>query len=241
MILMPATYVEFHHDADRMIYLEEVDEWQRFSSGLPGGTLPVSEIRVGEATYRLRRPVQGYFVRQRDGSCGFWVDGLSPAFVGHGNRANDAYRDWRDAVHETFQVLHGKRPFEMDDDERRQWQVLEEMIDVVGYRNETPVVVRQIGHVTQARPLPRQITWVDGRRELVRLDVMPPEFASYKPGQCFEADVERAPLTGKLRRVRHVQKISSVRPMPEGQARQFWDSLPTTADLPKSSHDWTKS
>ncbi len=240
MILMPAAHVDFHYEADPMSYREEVDKWQRFSSGLPGGTLPVSEIPVGQVTYRLRSPVQGYFVRQPDGSCEFWVDGFSPTFVGHGNRVNEAYQDWRDIVHENFQDLHGKRPFEMDEAEQRQWRVLEEMIDIVGYRNETPVVVRQIGQVTQARPLPRQITWVDGRRELVRFDVMPPEFASYKAGQYFEADVERDSLTDKLRSVRHIMKLSSVRPLPEGQTQRFWGGLPTTADLPESSHDWTK-
>lgn len=240
MILMPALHVDVQREADQIIYREEVDGWQRFSKGLPGGTLPVSEIRVGEANYRMRRPVQGYFTRQADGSCEFWVDGFSPSFVGYGDKAAEAYRDWRDTVHEAFQNLHGMRPFEMDADERQQWDVLEEMIDVIGYRNETPIVLRQIGHVSQARPRPRQITWVDGRRETVRFEAMPPEFAGYKPGQYFEADVERDPLTGRLRCVRHVQKISSVRPMTEGQAQQFFKDLPTTADLPESSHEWTE-
>ncbi|MBN2291015.1 MAG: hypothetical protein JXM70_01240 [Pirellulales bacterium] len=240
MILMPTAYVDFYPAADPVIYRDEVGTWQRLSAGMPGGTLSVRNISVGEAKYRLRSPVRGYFMRLHDGSWEFLVDGFSPTFVGHGNRADEAYQDWRDFVHVKFQDLNGKRPFEMDEKEQRQWRVLENMIDIVGYRNETPVVVRQIGKVTKARPLPQGITWVDGRSEMVRFDVMPPEFASYKSGQYFEADVERDPLTDKLRRVRYIQKISSVRPMFEGQAQRFWDGLPTTADLPESSHDWTK-
>jgi hypothetical protein len=49
------------------------------------------------------------------------------------------------------------RPFEMGPAERQAWAVLEGLIDVIGYQNETPVLVRQLGQVTQARPLPRQI------------------------------------------------------------------------------------
>jgi len=241
MMLMPAHTVDFYRETDRMIHREEADQWDRFSAGLqPGGTIPVSEIHVGEAAYRLRRPVRGYFLRKGDGTCEFWADGFSPTFVGSGQRADDAYRDWRDRVHETFQDLYGKRPFEMSEDDGRRWSVLDEMIDVVGYRNETPVVVRQIGRVTQARPLPRQVTWVDGSKDSVNFNVMPAEFAGYKAGQYFEADVERDPLNWRLRRVRHVQRIKSVPPMTTAAADGFWESLAGTASLPETSRDWTE-
>jgi hypothetical protein len=242
MIFMPAHVVDFYQECDRMIHRQRVDVWQEFASGvLPGATIPVNGFSVGDATYRLRRPVQGYFMRQADGSCLFLVDGFNPTFVGKGERARDAYDNWRDLLHEVFQTLYGKRQFEMTDEERDQWSVLDGMIDVVSYRNETPLVVRQVGCVSGHRTgQPMEITWVDGRKERVCFSQMPPEFAGYQVGQYFEADVEREPLSGRLNRVRHVQRIHSLRPLTGSQLEEFWDSLPGTDSLPRSNRDWTQ-
>jgi hypothetical protein len=209
------------------------------SGFIPGGVIPLSEIRIGETCYRLRESVWGEFLPTDDGTCEFWVDRFSPQFVGNGLRAHDAYRDWRDKIHEAFQDLYGKRPFEMNADDLERWQVIEEIVDVVGYRNETPVVVRQVGEVSQARPLPRRITWVDGKSELVSLEELPGEFASYKPGQPFEADVERDPLTWKMRKVRYIRRIKPIHPMKGGELERFWQTLPPTNSLPASDRDWT--
>ncbi|MBM4094906.1 MAG: hypothetical protein FJ276_36675 [Planctomycetes bacterium] len=185
--------------------------------------------------------MRGEFLPANDGTCEFWVEGFSPEFAGKGLHAHEAYRDWRDQVHEAFQDLYGKRPFEMSEEGLDRWQILEDMFDVVGYRNEASVTVRQVGQVTQARPLPRRITWVDGTSEFVNLDDMPGEFASYKPGQPFEADVERDPLTWKIRTVRFVRRIRAIQPMADGELQVFWQSLPATSALPSSERSWTET
>jgi len=106
--------------------------------------------------------------------------------------------------------------------------------------NET-IVLRQIGRITQDRsPQIRQITWVDGEKEQVSLDLMPPEIAKYKVGQYFEANVERDQCSGKLLRVQHVQRIRSLRPLTKKTLEKFWNSLPTTSSLPRSNRDWTQ-
>lgn len=211
------------------------------SGFVPGGTIPVSQVQVGETTYRLRAPVQGGVVWNRGDRWEFWVERFSPTFIGNGPSAEEAYESWRDQVHEAFQDLYRKRPFEMAADEQSKWAILEGLIDVTGYQNETPVLVRQLGQITQSRPLPRQITWVDGGKELVRLELMPDEFASYKPGQWFEAIVERDRLTWKLRRVRYVQRTPSIRAMSQAVLSQYWRSLETTEQLPLSNREWTRS
>ena len=211
------------------------------SGFFPGGVIPLSEIRIGETCYRLRESLRGEFLSADDFTCEFWVDGFRPEFIGRGERAHDAYRDWRDQVHEAFQELYGKRPFEMNEEDQKRWQVLESFIDVVGYRNETPVVVRQVGQVTRTRPSHRRIEWVDGKSESVNLDDWPGEFASYKPGQPFEADVEHDPLTWKMRKVRFVRRVGAIHPMAEGELKRFWQSLPTTRSLPVSERDWTET
>jgi hypothetical protein len=196
---------------------------------------------VGETTYRLRRPVQGVFVPGTKSGWELWVEGFSPLFVGRGDHAERAFHDWRDQVHGAFQSLYGKRPFEMSQDERQAWDVLEGLIDVVGYRNETPVLVRQLGQITQARPWPREITWVDGSKETnIDLALMPGELAGFKPGQWFEAIVERDPLTWRLRRVRHAQRVPSLVPLQGADLERYWSALPTTASLPDSTDDWTR-
>lgn len=216
--------------------------WPPPASGfIPGGTIPLSQIQIGETTYRLRQPVQGEFVSNRGASWEFWVERFSPAFMGQGPSAEAAYEDWRDQVHESFQDLYRKRPFEMTKEERWKWGVLEDLIDVVSYQNEAPVLVRQFGQITQARPLPRQITWVDGSKEsAIDLDLMPAEFAGYKPGQWFEAIVERDRLTWRLRRVRYVHRTPSLRTMSQTVLSQYWSSLDTIERLPESKRDWTR-
>jgi hypothetical protein len=207
---------------------------------IPGGTIPLSQIQIGEAIYHLRSPVQGEFVPDRGGTWEFWAEGFSPMFVGRGPQTDSAFQDWRDQVHECFQELYRKRPFEMMADERARWKVLEDLIDVAAYQNETPILVRQIGQVTKARPLPRQITWADGTKESnINLDQMPDEFAAYKPGQWFEAIVERDPLTRRIRRVRYVKRVPSLRKLSGTVLNEYWSSLPGTTTLPASSRDWT--
>ena len=242
MILIPECTVDFYRADERSAFHQSIDTWQSFGRGIvPGGKLMVDNFSVGEAVYRLRRPVDGYFMKPIDGDCQFLVNGFIPTFVGNGNLAWDAYNNWQNVIHETFQTLYAKRPFEMSPEEQRQWDILNEMIDIVSYRNETPIVVRQIGRVTQDRSQQlRQITWVDGRKEQVSFDIMPPEFASYKVGQYFEADVERDPRNGRMRQVRHVQRVHSLPPLPESQLDEFWKSLPSTESLPKSNRDWTQ-
>ncbi len=207
---------------------------------LPGGSVHLSQVQVGETTYPLRRPVRSVSVPNGRGGWEFWVDGFSPRFVGRGACAEAAYRDWRDQVHEAFQALYRMRPFEMGPDERQAWDVLEGLIDVIGYQNDMPVLVRQLGQITQARPLPRQITWVDGTKETdIDLGRMPDEFAGYKPGQWFEAIVERDPRTWRLRRVRFVQRTPSIPSLSGTALEPYWTALPSADSLPGSKRDWT--
>jgi hypothetical protein len=242
MFLIPAT--DAHADMGMAcISLKDPMDYRSWapSGFIPGGIIYLSDIRIGETCYRLRQTLLGEFLPVDKGLCEFWVGGFSPTFIGNGVQALEAYHDWRDRVHEAFQSLYGKAAFELSEEEQQQWRVLENIIDVVGYRNETPVVVRQLGKVVQSRPLPRKIEWIDGKSEIVRLENMPGEFAGYKPGQPFEADVERDPLTWRLLRVRSIRRISTITPMTPAKLQEFWQSLPATNSLPISDRKWTES
>lgn len=168
--------------------------------------LVVDRVSVGGTTYPLRNPVSATFV---PGPSQLVVEGFSPTFVGEGTTRDEAMNDWACKVHSRIQELLVKRPFEMTDADRQDWDLLRRHVDVTVYRNTTPMTIRQFGRVTQSRPYPTQVRWDDGRRELLSLSqVDSPEFVTFPPGQTFEAVVARDPLTSELLRIVHITKCS---------------------------------
>jgi len=193
------------------------------------------EIRVGHVTYPLRRSLQATFIPGRGDHL---VDGFSPTFVGHGETQAEASQDWRIAVHAAFQELLHKRPFEMTDQDRREWNVLSEQIDVTAYRNRMPVSIRQFGRVSKARPYPQEITWEDGSRDKVPLDLVDsPDFVTYKPGQPLEAVVERDPLTFQMLRIVHVERRRRPSRLAADQERVLLEAVGSASQLEEVSWD----
>jgi hypothetical protein len=198
----------------------------------------IASIEIGETSYPLRTPVEGRYRQLHGGDGDYCVQEFGLAFIGRGETLQQAQRDWSEQVHIAFQELYRKRPFEMTEQERAQWAVLERAIDVAAYENQTPLTIRQIGRLVTARPDPYKILWMDNRTEVVTLAAMPAEFACFKQGQWFEAIVERDRPTGRLRKVQHVQPIDPLEPLSGPDLAEFWKDLPTTATLPRSRRDW---
>lgn len=196
-----------------------------------------SQLKIGDTTYPLRSPLIGTFHPGRGGAEGeFIVPELYPDFIGRGKHLNAAFLDWRNQIHSSFQSLHAKRPFEMTASERETWRLLEGHIDVAAYRLAAPLVVRQIGKVAQARPYPNLIQWENGPREAVRLDQMPGAFATYRPGQPFEAIVERDPTDFHLLKVSYIQRAKSPPRMSPEEISDLLNIISTTSSLPDA--DW---
>lgn len=100
----------------------------------------------------------------------------------------------------------------MSPNDRLVWETLNAVIDVTVYRNTTPIVVRQFGRIRKVRPYPVEVEWEDGQREQVTFaDVADPDYVTYRPGQPFEAIVQRDPLTFGLLRVIHIRRQSEAR------------------------------
>lgn len=196
-----------------------------------------SPLEIGDTAYPLRSQLFGTFYPGRFGGDGeFIVPELFPNFIGRGRDLNDAFLDWRDQVHCQFQALFAKRPFEMTGLEKATWQLLESHIDVSTYRATTPLTIRQIGKVVGARPNPDLIEWEDGLKEKVRLDQMPGEFATYKPGQPFEAVVARDPTDFHLLKAAHIQRIKSPPRVSPDEIDELLRYIPTASSLPDA--DW---
>ena len=204
----------------------------------------VTVIDAGAACYRLRAPALATFYPRLDSGSGRVNVSPSPvSVVGFGATFEEAWEDWAGQFHTRFQTLLAKRPWEMDEAERADWQGIERMIDVPAYRRETPYRIRQIGTVSQYRPTryeprprPNQIRWESGKVENIRLTLAPPEFASFLAGRRFEAVVLRDPTTHELLRILDVIPLPALPRIAERD--ELWDSVPTTRDLP--GEDWEK-
>jgi hypothetical protein len=212
---------------------------EKARSGEGGST--ITELTIGDVSYRLQGSYLAISRTNAAGEVEYLVEGFEPLFVGRGENDSRAKADWTEQVHGAFQRLYRKMPFEMTSGESAQWSILERVVDVDAYNTNTPVVFRQLGKVSRSRHAPIEVTWTDGSKEAVNSAIAPAEFAGYELGQWFEALVERIPGSWQLRRILNVQATEPARRMPRERLRRFWDSLPTTNSLPKSSRDWTKT
>lgn len=199
----------------------------------------IDEICVGETRYPLRNSLQGFFLPDYSGGEGeFRVSGL-PSIVARGSDIADAMKNWKDQLHTEFQELISKRPFEMSSSERAMWQMLSDRIDIAQYRNIHLVKLRQFGRVEDARPGHHRIVWENGDSHRVLLDEMPAEFATYKPGQPFEAIVVYHPRSMRFVKVEYVSKAVKAPRLSDDQRQNIWDSMQTSAELPDA--DWDSS
>lgn len=189
--------------------------------------MTIDQVEVGTTSYPLRQSLNATFVGGQ-----LVAESLGPVFVGYGESREAALQDLILKIHASFQELIAKRPFEMNGDEQHRWDVLRELIDVTVYKNTTAVVERQFGKVTQVRPWPQEVEWDNGRKEAVLLrQVNSPDFITYKPGQPFEAVVERNPLTGELLRISHIERRRQILRMPPEQERQLVDAIGSSRQL----------
>jgi serine/threonine protein kinase/DNA-directed RNA polymerase specialized sigma24 family protein len=204
------------------------------------GRLEIDRVEVGEVAYLFKRPVVGRFSRADDGLEIFKVDDLD--IVGCGPSTEAAHENWKGRLHVGFQELSRKRPFEMSTDESELWAKLARLIDLDAYADSRPYVFRETGRLSKVWPTSAEVTWWGSdQSESAAFSRMPAEFAAYKPGQWFEAIVERDRRSRKLLRVRYIEPIEPVRPLTEGEAADFWRSFTPTTELPKSSREWTRS
>lgn len=193
--------IEMRHDGEHLLgALGSISDEQ---------LVQITDIAVGTINYPLRQELRGNYVRAMQV---LTVNGVSPLILGEGKSSEEAKTDFCLKVHAAIQELIHKRPFEMTDRDRILWETLNEIIDTTVYRNTTPITVRQFGRIRRARPYPDEVTWENGSNERLNVtDVADPDYVNYKPGQPFEAVVERDPLSFKLIRVLHIERRRSPR------------------------------
>jgi hypothetical protein len=214
------------------------DESAHAGTSVTGKQL-VHNIRAGSASYELIRPVQVNFTWVGNmWMC--WSDDFGFAYVGTGESLPSAYSNWENLVHVDFQTLYHRRPFEMAPEEQKRWNLLVGTIDVLHYRQNTPLSLREVGCISWDKyQYPTRINWINGSSDYFSLSQVPPELAECKPGQWIEAVVKRHPVTNRLLTIEHIQKIKSLFMPSPSQLNRDWESVPR-ADLPKTKWDWPK-
>lgn len=199
----------------------------------------VEELSVGSVSYQLHSPLKAHIAPSADHGWEYSVDRFSPRFFGKGDSIAAAQRDFLNTVHSVFQTLVQMRPFQMDDAQKADWKVLDELIDISQYWGSVPVTLLEIGVVSAVTPEGREVVWLDGeRKELVMIGRTLPKFGAFGEGQWFEALVERQPESYELQKLSYVRPIDPVREMSDDEFRQWVESLPTGDDVPKSGTDW---
>ncbi len=200
---------------------------------------PIDTIRVGAATYVLRGALLAHVARDNEHSWNYRVDRFPPDFVGDGLTIADARRDWRTQVHTRFQQLVRSRPFRMSEEEKADWAILSELIDVEHYWKTTPFRHHETGCVSVVSSGVWEITWlgVDGT-ESIGAERVPDEFAGYQKDQWFEALVERDRDSFALQKIIDSRAIDPIEDMTDEEVEAWYSSLPTTETLPKSDTDW---
>ena len=216
------------------------EAWSRLGSSRFGMTLKTisGSLTVGPTIYPLRSAFVGYFYPGQPGESGkFVVPAFGSVLIGRGSHIEQAFLDWRESFHRLFQELYAKRPFELNSNESVVWRNIQERIDVVRYRNATPLVQTQVGTVLKTRGCINVIKWEDGTSESVALEKAPAEFASYKPGQPFESLVSRDPLDFRILELKHVRRRKSFRRLSDQEREELISSLPTSESLPAANWD----
>ena len=204
-----------------------------FQRALEEQRVHISDISVGSVKYPLRRQLRGTFTRALRELA---VDGVSPMITGIGDSLQEAQSDFCLKVHASFQKLLGLRPFELTVDDRLVWETLVGIIDVTVYRNTTPIVVRQYSRISKARPYPLEVEWDDGHRESVTLsDVTDPDYVTYRPGQPFEAVIQRDPLTFRLLRVIHIRRCREPKRLAPDDEQSLLEDIGSTKQLPQDN------
>lgn len=198
-------------------------------------------FKVGSAHYRFLKLVEishSYSLKNYSWLC--WAQEIGSFYTGVGKTLLDAQKEWENLVHADFQSLYGKRPFEMTEDERQRWELLSSIVDVLHYRQNTLLSVREIGCVRFGHySYPTKIIWIDGRRDIFSLNQVPSDLASCKPGQWIEAIVERDPQHSRLIQITHIQKIAPIRRPSKDTMEAYWSELPK-AELPERDWDWLR-
>ncbi len=220
--------------------------WERplpegMAAGETDDAIVVTEVCVGQTRYPLRKNggELGRFQTKRD-RVYFLVERFSPLLVGEGRTEEEAVQHWCELIHVRAQRLRATLAISRTPEERAQWELLCGLLDLDAVEASPPVKLRQRGQLISAFPNPWKVEWEDGHIDTISLEAVPADFVTFKEGDWLVARVDRHPRTWHLLSIYEAHPAEPPQSLTPEQAKEYWESLPTQADLPLSDRDWTK-
>ena len=188
----------------------------------------LSKIRIGRTVYPFTKPLLArYMVRDAI----LTVLSLeSLGIVGSAPSFRLALRDWGHRFHVLFQELEGTISTEMNDLERRRWDMVASVVDLCEYRNMTPMAFRRVGNIVGRDPL--RIRWLDADADApIDLAAVPAPMAAFPTGTWFEAVVD---FDRRRQQIREILSVVTIQPLdPNGgehgepRSHRGMDELPS--------------
>ncbi len=195
-------------------------------------------FRVGDVTYRSSKMLRASFAPPFPGGVPgrYVVDDLQSLVVGYGNTLDAARRDWELGIDMLIQNTLATHDFELSAAEKDHREIINRFFDLAQIRYASLLRVRSVGKLMAVHPRPWRIRWIDGTSNELMREQLPVEMVRLRPGQMFEAVVERDPRDWTLVRVISVFPCLDFASDSETTADEILSSVPTTAELPDL--DW---
>ena len=153
--------------------------------------MEIDELNVGDSHYRFREPMQA---RYNPDTGRLFVEGFSSVselLVGIGKTEELALKNLTGRIHEIYQIVCRRQPFDLSGSARRLHDLFTEKIDIGYYLESRPIRCHRLGRIVEAKiGNSRKVEWSDRTTVRVHLDKTPPEFVTYRIGQNFDAFIE---------------------------------------------------
>ena len=184
---------------------------------------PITTLKAGDTEYVFRFPLTGVYSPAQGV---LTIRGLKALAQSTGDSAvARRSRDWVNEFHLRYQRLAEKTVSEMSRREKQALRELEAMLDTQAMEKQRTITLRQTGVIQRVNKAGVTITWVDGERDTIPLDLAA-ESVGYRRGQRIEAIVRRSESSFDIVRVLHARPLPPLKPMTEQQADALWNSLP---------------
>jgi len=109
---------------------------------------------------------------------------------GEGETFEEAKQEWERLFHVRFQELYVKCWWERTDEEQRDWEIFETIVDIPSFRIVSPIEFTETGKVlsvswTNENLINLEIEWLDGQYERLECPVVSNDAISLVPGNYY--------------------------------------------------------
>jgi hypothetical protein len=170
---------------------------------------PIREVRFGDAVYPFINVVYGHYEPTvGDSVFQAYIAEVFMPIIGRGQSFREAKQDWERQFHTRFHELYVKCWWERSEEERRDWKIFEEVVDMVAFRKATPLEftetgkILSIGRIEDDKLFGFEIEWLDGQSEILNCAVTPEFTIDFVLGGYYEMKLLRDYLSGDIVKIR---------------------------------------